>query len=340
MRVLILGGTRFMGPFVVRQLQAQGHTVAVFHRGQTHSDALPPDTEHFIGDRRDLAASTETLRGFLPDVVLDMICFTRNEAQMLLDVFRGTSLRRLVVASSVDVYRARDRFVRADPGPPDPTPLTENSPVRDRLFPYAKEPIIGDTTGTTYEKILVERTLQHDTNLPTTLLRLPMVYGPGDFQHRFFEYIKRMDDGRPAILLPGDIATWRAPRGYVEDMAAALVLCATREEAAGRLYHVGEQPSVTEQEMVARLAETVRWQGKIVVLPNADLPTSLQHTYDAAQDWSIDSTKIRRELGYTEITPPDVALSRTVEYERANPPQPIDPAQFDYSAEDASLSKH
>jgi nucleoside-diphosphate-sugar epimerase len=43
--------------------------------------------------------------------------------------------------------------------------------------------------------------------LPGTVLRLPTVYGPGDYQHRLFEYLKRMDDGRPAILLGEGVAS-------------------------------------------------------------------------------------------------------------------------------------
>ena len=50
MRILLIGGTRFLGPFVVRRLVAAGHEVAVFHRGRTHA-ALPGAVEHISGDR-------------------------------------------------------------------------------------------------------------------------------------------------------------------------------------------------------------------------------------------------------------------------------------------------
>ena len=63
--------------------------------------------------------------------------------------------------------------------------------------------------------------------LPGTVLRLPTVYGPGDYQHRLFEYLKRMDDGRPAIPLGEGVASWRWTHGYVEDVALAVVLAVT-----------------------------------------------------------------------------------------------------------------
>jgi hypothetical protein len=54
-----------------------------------------------------------------------------GEARELVDVFRGVS-RRVVAVSSQDVYRAYDRVTRRDPGPPDPLPLTEDSPLREK----------------------------------------------------------------------------------------------------------------------------------------------------------------------------------------------------------------
>ena len=60
-----------------------------------------------------------------------------------------------------------------------------------------------------------------------------MVHGPRDYQHRLFPYLKRMDDGRPAIVLDEDRARMRVTRGYVEDVAAAIALAATDPRASG-----------------------------------------------------------------------------------------------------------
>ncbi len=337
LRVLVLGGTRFIGPPAVHRLVAKGCNVTVFHRGQ-HSAALPDSVQHLHGDLDALPDFAETFRKLAPDVVLHMRAMTQQEGEVFVKTFAGIA-RRTVVVSSVDVYRARDRFCRAHLGPLDQTPLTEGSPLRDHLFPYAVPKPAPDTFATTYDKILVERAVTHDPALPATILRLPMVYGQGDYQHRFFVYLKRMDDRCPYILLPDDIAHWRAPRGYVEDIGEAIALCVTEERAAGRIYHVGDQPSVTEAECVERIARTVGWKGEIVPLPNPALPSYLQHNYDADQDWSLDASRIRQELGYTEPTPPDVAMQRTLDWERANPPENVDTAEFDYEAETAAVRR-
>src|SRR5262245_25565005 len=102
MRVLVIGGTRFIGPRVVRRLVASGHEVAVFHRGQT-SAVLPATVRVMLGDQSCLADHAEELRRFRPDVVLDMILMTEKEALSLVASLRGVA-GRLVAVSSGDVY--------------------------------------------------------------------------------------------------------------------------------------------------------------------------------------------------------------------------------------------
>lgn len=336
MRILILGGTRFIGPAAARQLVEAGHEVAVFHRGRSHAP-LPPEITHLYGDRRALSEHRNDLRDYAPELVLDLLALTEADGKQLLDVFQGIA-RRVVVVSSCDVYRAYDRLRGKAPGPPDSAPLTEESPLREQFFPYREADTPPDQLFYSYEKILVERAvLSAPEILPGTILRLPMVYGPGDYQHRLYPYLRRMDDGRPFLLLAEEQARHRLPRGYVEDMGRALARCVTDDRAAGRIYHVAEPPE-TEREWVQRLAAATGWTGEIVTRPNADLPEPLRLPYDFRQDWSLDSTRIRHELGYAEGTPPDEAIRRTVEWERANPPEHVDPVQFNYAAEDAAIA--
>jgi nucleoside-diphosphate-sugar epimerase len=336
MRILVLGGTHFIGPQAVRRLVEMGHEVTVFHRGQTETP-LPSGVRHVHGDRGHLPDFASEFRKLAPEVVLAMVPATEQDGKTLVRMFKGIA-RRMVAISSADVYRAYDRFRRADPGPPDPTPLTEDSPLRDRLFPYRDKARGPDDFLFSYEKILMERAVMSEPDFPATILRLPMVYGPGDYQHRLFEYLKRMDDKRPALILPKSIATWRGLRGYVEDMGYAIAQCVTNERAAGHIYHVADRESATEAEWVNRIARAAGWHGELVILPDEHLPSHLQHHDDASQDWALDSSRIRQELGYTEPTLPDEAMGRSVAWERANPPKEFDPAEFDYAAEEAALT--
>jgi nucleoside-diphosphate-sugar epimerase len=336
MRLLVLGGTRFIGPAIVRRLVEQGHSVVVFHRGRTHSE-LPASVVHIPGDSKDLPAFADEFRRFSPEVVIDTIAFTEQEARTAVQVFRGLA-GRLVVLSSMDVYRAYDRLRRVEPGAPDPVPFKEDAPLRSLLYPYRDQAKGLEDFAYDYEKILVERAVSGDSALPGTVLRLPCVYGPGDYQHRTFEYLKRMDDGRPAILLGEARAGWRWTRGYVEDVAAAVALAATDGRAAGRTYNVGEAEALTEAEWVLRIGRAAGWAGRVVTLPEARLPEHLRTAYDWAHDLVGNSGKLRQELGYRETTPPDEAMARTVAWERTHPPDGVDPSRFDYAAEDAALA--
>jgi nucleoside-diphosphate-sugar epimerase len=159
-----------------------------------------------------------------------------------------------------------------------------------------------------------------------------MVHGPGDYQHRLYPYLQRMDDGRPAVLLDEVMAGWRCTRGYVEDVARAIALAATDPRAAGRVYNVGETRALSEAEWVRAVGAAAGWQGEVMIVPRGRLPVP----GNLEQDIVTDTTRIRQELGYHEEVPPAEALRRTVEWERRHPPDAALPA--DYVAEDALLA--
>jgi nucleoside-diphosphate-sugar epimerase len=328
MRVLLIGGTSFIGPFVVRALARRGHEIVLFHRGKTQTD-LPPGVRHIRGDRNDLAASRRELREAAPEAVLDMIPLSEAHGRADLDVFRGVA-RRMAAISSMDVYRAFGIASCFEEGEPDPRPITEDSPLRSKLYLYRH---LAERLKD-YEKILVERAVLSDPELPGTVVRLPMVYGPGDYQHRLFPWLKRMDDGRPVLLLGEGEASWRDAHGYVENVAEAIALAVIHPDAAGRVYLVAETESPTRLEWARRVAGAAGWKGEIAVLPDGRLPAHLADELNPAQHLVADTTRIRSELGFSETVPAAEALARTVAWERSHPPKTVDPAKFDYAAED------
>ena len=334
MKVLVIGGTGFIGPYVVRQLSGMGHAVSIFHRGRTKTD-LP--AEQIIGDRRALA----TLRP-KADVVIDLILSSGAQAQSMMNAFRGIA-GRVVVASSMDVYRACGVLHGSEEGPLEPVPLTEESALRTKLqtYPPAQIKMLQQFFGwldDEYDKIPVERAVLGDPELPGTVLRLPMIYGPGDRLHRFRPVLKRIDDGRRVILFEENQAAWRSPRGYVENVAAALALAAVSEHAAGRIYNVAETPAFSELDWARKIAAATGWEGRFITLPKERMPAHLLQPGNSAQHWVADSTRIRQELSYREPVPLNEAIQRTIDSERAHPPEDFSPHTFDYAAEDAAAS--
>jgi nucleoside-diphosphate-sugar epimerase len=141
-------------------------------------------------------------------------------------------------------------------------------------------------------------------------------------------------------LLDESISLWRWTRGYVEDVAVAIALAVTVGRASGRVYNVGEMHPPSELEWVRLVGRAAGWTGEIVVVPRDRLPAPLRWWGDADTDHNLvtDTTRIRTELGYAELVPRDDALGRTIEWERANPPDHSAPELFDYAAEDAVLA--
>jgi len=310
-RVLVLGGTQLIGRAAVHELVALGHQVAVFHRGRTQGD-LPTAVQYLRGDRRQLVEHQAALRAFQPDVVVDMLAFTEGDAKSLIAAFQGYA-GRTVVISSIDVYRAFGLLTGVERGEPELGRITEDSALRTVRYPYRTVDTDPGSFGYHYDKILVEQAASDTPDLPCTVLRLPMVYGPGDYQHRVAPYLRRMDDQRPAILLGEAMATWRGARAYVDDAGHAIALAATDATATGRIYHLADDPVLPERAFVDAVAAAAGWRGRIVTVPDRRLPDSLY----VAQDLDVDSTRIRQELGYTETLPAREALMRTTAWERA-----------------------
>jgi nucleoside-diphosphate-sugar epimerase len=341
MRILVIGGTRFIGPCVVRRLFADGNEVTLFHRGKSMAD-LPESITHMLGDRHNLMDFKSAFKSLKPDIVLDMAPVTEQDARLVVDTFKGIAYR-VVALSSQDVYRAYGILIGLEQGEIEKMPLTEDANLRTRLYPYRDdEPRAEDDPQKLlddYDKILVEKVYTSVSELPGTILRLPMVYGPGDYQHRLFEYLKRMDDGRPAILLEEGYANWQWTRGYVENVADAIVLAIENDTATKRIYNVGKEEVLSTAEWIRIIARCAGWDGEIVVIPKDKLPKDLVPGMRSEQHLVSDTTRIREELGYEEVIPDDKGMKRTIAWEREHPPKKIDPGQFNYQKEDRLLEQ-
>ncbi len=288
MDILIIGGTRFIGAHVVRQLAERGQAVTVYHRGQ-HEPAMPASVRHVHSP--EAAMPTRSFPPELltpqPDVVIHMIAMGKADAQAAMNFFRGNT-GRVIWISSGDVYRAYGRFIGIEPGPIERGLLTEESPLRGVFYPYRDPAKPADDFVNIYEKILVEQVAFSDRQLPGTVLRLPKVYGPGE---------------------NGDLATvygfrnhpqWRWTHGFVANVAAAIVLAAHHPAAANRIYNVGEEHTPTIAERMANL-------------PPSNVPTNTDTKFNFEQDIAYETTRIREELGYHETISERLAMQRLLQ---------------------------
>ena len=334
MKVLVIGGTRFIGPAIVRRLLTRGHVVAVFHRGKTPG-VVADSVEHILGDRDRLAESRGALRRFAPDVVIHNVVNNKSQVEAALDMFRGTA-ERLVLVSSMDVYRAYGRLGGTEPGALEPMPQDETAPLREHLYPYRKHAENTSDLRWTYDKIPAEKAVLGDEDLPGTVLRLPMVLGPDDYQRRLFGLVRPMIDGRRGIVLQDGYAHWQSTYAYVENVGEAVALASTHPAAAGRVYNVADGPLST-LELGALTARTLGWDGEFVLLPAEELPEALVMPWRVEQSLIAQADRIRAELGYEGLVDLEDGVREAVLWERDNPPDPIPEDRLNYEAQDEVL---
>lgn len=289
MRVLVVGGTGFVGSWVTRQLVEAGHAVTVVHRGRVTNDSLPRVVTSVVSTAP-LSASEAYEAGLRvgePEAVIHVVAMTEGDARAAVSALSGRT-GRVVALSSGDVYRAYGRFIGLEPGPPDPLPLSPaDSPLRTVLFPYRKAGSAPGSLEHDYEKILVETAFQSDPALPAVVLRLPKVYGQGG------------NADLSTVYGFADHPDWRWTHGYVENVAAAVLLAAAHPSAPGQVFNVGEEHTPT----VAERLET---------LPRSAREPNPSAAYDFDQHLAYDTGPIRSALGYKELVSYDLGLSRTL----------------------------
>lgn len=328
MRVLVLGGTRFIGAAAVRCLVARGHEVTCFHRGRTNAP-LPESVARIHGERAQLSQSLEAFRACAPEVILDQRPLCGADAQEVMDLARTLGARRVVAISSMDVYKSFGVVLRKETWAEDGfrgEVMDESGPLREVPYPHRGEELKppGDPLEwtNTYDKIPVEAAFLADPQLPGTVLRLPMVYGPGDYHRRPKTYTERMFAGVERIELEEGFAAWETARGYVDDVGLAIALAVSDERAAGRTYNVCEETFLSEAAWVRALGEAAGWGGELAIVPAAELPPEERPEIETRQHLRLSSARIRAELGYAEQLTQAERIARTVAWEREQALEP------------------
>jgi 2'-hydroxyisoflavone reductase len=187
MKILMIGGTRFVGYHIVKTAIQRGHEMTLFNRGQSNPDAFP-NVETITGDRTK-PEDLQQLAGRQWDVVIDTCGYvpriTRASAEVLKD-----AVERYIFISTVSVY--------ADPPPPEG--LNEESELAT-LEDETTEDISGGTYGGL--KVLCEKSIEETLPGRTLIIRPGLIVGPQDPTDRFTYWVRRIADGGE-VLAPGN----------------------------------------------------------------------------------------------------------------------------------------
>jgi nucleoside-diphosphate-sugar epimerase len=322
MRVMVLGGTRFIGAAVVEELHAHGHELLVVHRGE-HEPADPPEVDHLHADRQDLPHLRGPVDDFGPEAVVDVCAYSAADAETALAAVGDV---RLLVVSSMDVYRAFGAVLAGTET--DALPVDETSPVRSERYPYrGRSHPSADTAS--YEKLDVEAAY---LAREATVCRLPMVYGERDHQRREEPLLRRVRAGRDRV--PTGSGGWLWTRGYVRDVAAGIRLALESDACVAEVLNLGEARTWSMGLWARHVLEAAGSGAELVRVPDVLLPDDLKVLGTIPQHLLVDSSKARDLLGWTE-TDPHEALHRSVAWHLANPPEGAD---ADFTADDRALA--
>ena len=269
MKILVMGGTRFVGKPLVEQLQAQGHALTLFTRG---NKPAPDGVEHLVGDRTDPAA-LEQLQGRPFDVIVDSSGRTLDDSCAVVER-TGPPSHRFVYVSSAGVYADSELW-----------PLSEESPT--------------DPQSRHAGKLHTEAWLRQQ-GIPFTSFRPTYIVGPGNYNPVESWFFDRIVHGRP-VPLPGD-GSMITQIGHVNDLATAMARCIDVEAAANRIYNCTSVQGITVRGLVAAAARAAGRDPVSVEISSFD-PAGLDKKARKAfplrlAHFLTDVTRVRRELAW------------------------------------------
>jgi 2'-hydroxyisoflavone reductase len=192
-RLLILGGTGFIGPHMVRYAVQRGHEVTIFTRGRTEADI--PEVEHLIGDRND---DLTALEGRSWDVVLDNNARDYRWVRLSTELLRDAAEHYLFV-SSISAYSVAALGLENVDFPLYEPIVDEDAP----LFSTPDDFEEGQEAPYGLSKTLGEQAAEAAFPGRATIIRPGLIVGPGDPTDRFTYWPVRIDRGGE-ILAPGD----------------------------------------------------------------------------------------------------------------------------------------
>jgi nucleoside-diphosphate-sugar epimerase len=306
----------------------RGYDVAMLHSGKHELDEIPANVEHIHTD----PFSEEALRGAIGNRTFDLTVAAYGRLRRIAEIMVGRT-GRFISIGGAPAYRGYMNPTVLEPqGLPVPT--AEDAPV----VPVEAEDAKGWRVAQT-EQAVFER------HPGASHFRYPFLYGPYQIAPREWCVVRRILDGRRSIIVPDDGLTLNHS-AYVDNAAHAILLAVDRPEAsAGQIYNCGDERLLTLRQTIEIIASALSYDLEIVSMPwELAIPARPM----IAQPWTthrvLDMTKIRTQLGYSDVVAPERGLAITARWLRDHPlptsgaDEKIMQDPFDYRAEDELIA--
>ncbi|MQA06491.1 MAG: hypothetical protein GEV07_28530 [Streptosporangiales bacterium] len=324
MRVLVLGGTWFLGRRIVERLHLRGDEVLVVHRGRSAPDPWVPVRQMWT-DRHDLAEHADEVRRFAPQAVVDTSALTAADVDTVLGVLPEVPT---VVLSSQDVYQAYAglRSGRCEA----PVPVTEEAELRHQRYPHRGSGFAHVPDD--YEKLDVE-----DRWRPrgATVLRLPVVYGPHDWQRREDIVLRRLRAGRRRIPIGAGNLLWT--RGYVDDLATGVLAALDSRAVDGMTINLGEAETWPLSTWFDQIIGAADADAELVPVADEALPADLALTAAPGQHLLVSVARAQALLNWVPGKPAE-RVAESVRWHLAHPPAESTWTEADAATDEAALA--
>jgi 2'-hydroxyisoflavone reductase len=246
-KVLVIGGTQFIGQYLVPELLKADHDVTILHRKAKHP--YGKKVSNITCDRNDVDEIKQALSGRRFEVIFDNVY----------DLERGTSAAQVEAA----VQSSGDRLFRY-------VFMSSISAYGDGLNHYEDDPLAPDDHHDPYtrHKAMTERMLfrlHQRTSFPVVTFRPPFIYGPENNYYREQFFFDRVRAGRP-IVVPGDGGRLMQ-FVYVKDLIAAMMKAMTDPAASGEAFNIGNDRPITQMEFVQAVAKAANKKLNIAKVP-------------------------------------------------------------------------
>lgn len=237
--VLIIGGTRFSGLYLWRELHKRGHEITLFNRGKTAFKRLPDEsTEEFEnrvastkvinGDRREFEDLKSKLSGESFDVIYDMNGREASDTAPLVEIFNG-KVKHFVYMSSAGVYK--------------------------KSFTMPHFEADAEDLKSRHKGKLETEALLRESGIPFTAIRPTYIYGPMNYNPLEEYFFTRLDEGR-AVCIPGH-GQHITGLGHVADLAVAMAQVIGRDACKGQVYNIQDVQSVSFEGLARLCAESM-----------------------------------------------------------------------------------
>lgn len=307
---LVIGGTRFIGRHLVRELLAHEYDITLFNRGRHENPFADNDrVEQFTGDRTSDAALAEAREAVDPEIVIDCVAYYPGEVRTATRVFEDVAA--YVFVSSGDAYGAEEIPKREGETPL--APCTDEQAVDNSPETYGNRKAESDRA--VFEAAAA--------GVNAMSVRPTIVYGPYDYTGRLRYWVDRLRE-HDRVLVPGDGTNIHHLVGVAS--VARAIRTVAEAGTPGEAYNVADRRVLTLQGVLERIAAAVDRDPQLVYVSPRALA---QHEVDPTvfplynPQPHILATQKLFELGWEPVAPATaIAAAATADYEPARDPGP------------------